>query len=147
MEINKLDTHTYETLVDSLKNYIRAWHKIPFGIDIENLKIKRIRYIKEWGFVKAPEDGFILEIETTDDLYIELLGRSELNMTVEQIKEALIVQNENGLLFGKEFISNEGWHRYPVVWGTLDKVFDNKRDYEQGGRYASFDYLSFEKKK
>lgn len=144
MIIDKIDKDIYETLIQSVKNYIRAWHKIPHDIDVDNLNISRIRYIKEWRITS--EDGFIIEYDTDSDLYRELLGRSELGLTTDQYKILIKEQNENGLLLGKDIVTNQGWYEYPVVFGSLDEVFDDVEYYQEDGKYVGDNYLSFGRK-
>lgn len=146
MKINKLDDELFISLESSLKEYILAWHKIPTDIDVEQIQIDRIRYVKEWGTRTEPEDGFILEFGTASDHHRELLARSELNLKKEQFKTLLEEHNQNGLQFGKDFVTNTEWYEHPVVWGTLDDLFDEAEYYEHGGKYEGADYLAFEKK-
>ncbi|MED2737585.1 hypothetical protein [Bacillus toyonensis] len=143
MRIDKLEKGLFETLEHSLRNYINAWHKIPGDMDVNDLNISRVRYVKEWGLKTAPEDGFIIEFSTDSDSYRELLGRSELSLTTKEFKTIIQEQNENGLLFGKDVTTKQMWYEYPVIWGTLDNIFDDEYYYENDGKYASNEYANF----
>lgn len=143
MKIDKLEEGLYHSLEESLRNYIGAWSKIPNDIDLNNLNISRIRYVKEWGKRTEPEDGFIIEFSTKSNTFKELLGRSELNLTLQEYKISIQEQNNSGLLFGKDITTNQFWYEYPVIWGTLDKVFDESYLYEAGGRYEGQNYRDF----
>ncbi|WP_088361901.1 hypothetical protein [Bacillus cereus] len=143
MKIDKLEEGMFELIEESLRKYIGAWSKIPSDIDLNNLNIIRIRYVKEWGKRTDPEDGFIIEFSTKDNSYKELLGRSELNLTSPEYKDSIEEQNKNGLLFGKDITTKQFWYEYPVIWGTLDKVFDDSYLYEDGGRYEGRNYIDF----
>lgn len=142
MKIDKLEKDLLGSLIETLKNYINAWHKIPVGLDVNNLTIRRVRYVKDWGLKTAPEDAFLIEFNS----HKELLGRSELGLTVEAFKVLIKEQNNNGLLFGKDFVTHQGWYEYPVIYGSLDSTFDDIEDYEKDGKYEAKKYKNFGKK-
>lgn len=145
MKIEKLDNHMYDLIVSTLKNYVKARYRNQEELDVENLVIRRIRFIKHWGLRNAPEDGFILEFTSPLGRHKDLLGRSELGRSAEEIKASLDKQQQDGLLFGKSFTTNQDWFEYPVVWGELDSTFDDTRQYTAGGKYESAEYLGFER--
>lgn len=139
MHIHKMENELRKQIRTSLQQYILAWHKIPKNIDVEHIAIKRIRYVMNWGLKTAPEVGYIIEFES----HKELLGASELGLSTEEFKRAINEQNENGLLFGKDVVTNQLWYEYPVIYGELDDTFDDVEDYELGGKYAGNEYKSF----
>lgn len=146
MEINKLEQNIFELLASTMKSYISAWYKIPTDINLERLNIERVRYMKEWGLKDALEDAFIVEISTETDRYRVILARSELGLTTEHFKKIFKEQSENGLLFIKDIIVHQEWYEYPVIWGNLDKVFDDIDLYEKNGKYEKDNYIDFKKK-
>lgn len=143
MLINKLEKNILEMIKSSLKNHIESWYKIPKDINTNNIKIERIRYIKDYGLKNSSEDGFIVEFSTTYDYYKVVLGRSELGLNVEEFKISNDIQNKNGLSLGKNLISSQFWYEYPLVWGSLDKTFDDEYCYEKGGKYEGYNYTTF----
>lgn len=146
MFIEKIDEEVKEVIFKTLENYINAWFFIPEDIEPDNLNIKRIRYVKEWGFEESPEDGFIVEFSTKENNYKELLGRSELGMNTPQLKEIIETQSKTWLLSAKDFLSTQEWYKYAVIYGELDNLFDNQKDYKENGDYSGENYLEFEKR-
>lgn len=140
--IEKIEIELRELIISSLKKYIYAWHKTPKGLDIENLEIKRIRYVMKWGKIDSPEDAFIIEFNSRKDV----LSRSELGLSTEEFKSLIEKHNQEGILFAKTFISVQEWYEYPVVFGELDPTFDDAKCYEEGGMYEGNDYTTFKKR-
>lgn len=120
--------------------------EIPDDISIENLKIKRVRFVKEWGKKGETEKAYIVEIETEQNYYRELLSESELDLSIVEHKGNIEIQNENYMLFAKDFMVNDKWYEYPVIYGELDGTFDKECDYKLGGKYSTDDYEDFDDK-
>lgn len=143
LDINKLALVEKSLIERTMTAYLKSWFKKPLDIDADNLNIERIRYVQQWGTKTEPEDGFIVEFRTEENRHRELLGRSELGLSVNEFKEKLNVQQKNGIGFGKLFVTNQTWYEYPVVWGVLDQLFDEERDYTGNGIFSGDDYLRF----
>lgn len=142
MIIDKLEKNILDSLIETLKNYVNAWHKIPADLDVNHLIIHRVRYVKDWGLKTAPEDAFLIEFNS----HKELLGRSELGLAVEAFKVLIKEQSDNGLLFGKDFVTHQEWYEHPVIYGRLDSTFDDIEHYEKDGKYEGSKYTDFVKK-
>ena len=144
MFINKIDNELLNTLEKTIKNAINSWYDIPSDLANNQYKLERIRFVHDWR--KESNIAYIFEIHTEDNIYMELFSVEELNKTVEEYIKMYKEQNELFITFAKEILVNQFWYDYPVIWGTLDKTFDKKEDYQNDGKYASDDYVSFLKK-
>lgn len=138
MEINKLEKDLFEKIKLSLRNYLIACYKIPTNIDVDNLNIKRIRYVKEWGL---NESAFIIEVGSSRFL----LSFRELGFTTEEFIILIKEQNQNGLLLIKSIITHQEWYEYPVIWGNIDNTFDDNYLYDKDGKYGDDNYINFGK--
>lgn len=143
MIIEKLESEKKDKIYDAIKNYISAWLKIPSDIDVNNLNIERIRFVKEWGPKDNKEFAYIIEFHTKTDFHRELLSESELDLTVDEHKKNIKIQNENFMLFAKDVLVHDMWYEYPVVFGELDTDFDDTEHYDVGGKYFNDNYRDF----
>lgn len=143
MIIEKLESEKKDKIYDAIKNYISAWFKIPSDIDVNNLNIERIRFVKEWGQKDNKEFAYIIEFHTKTDFHRELLSESELDLTVAEHKKNIKIQNENYMLFAKDVLVHDMWYEFPVVYGELDTDFDDTEYYDVGGKYFADNYRDF----
>lgn len=143
MEIKKIESDLLKTIQSSIRNYLYALLKNPNESYIENLNVKRIRYVKDW-LDDSTEDAFIIEVSAKNEIW--LLSRSELGLTIEEYKKLIHEQNQSGLSLGKDFLTHQVWYEFPIVWGSLDDIFDDIPDYEDGGKYAGNNYTTFKMK-
>lgn len=139
MKIDKIEPELLNLLKESIKNYVNAWYEIPKDLDVNNITIKRIRYIKKFGTEDNFEEAFIIEFSK----YKEILCRSEIGCDTAEFKQILNDEDNFPLRFSKVFVSNQTWYEYPVIYGTLNNTFDDLEDYQNGGIYQSKNYFDF----
>src|ERR1051326_6778754 len=115
MNIYKLEFFMYKKITQAIKNNIQAWHE-PLE-DVDNIYFYRIRFIPIW--VKSSESAksesaFIIEFskkrDEYSDVYTEILSEKELDFSIEEHRQNLEKENENGIFFAKSFISNQTWY-------------------------------------
>lgn len=140
--IDKTETGLKEKIEETLRNVLDS----PF-------KIIRFRWVHNFSFfdnengekIQRQEDAFVVECEVEDTTIIDSLT---ILLTDQEIKERNWLSERNDITYDflKEVLCHQLRHKYPVIWGETDPIFDKKMDYEPGGKYAGTDYKKFNTK-
>lgn len=109
--------------------------------------IERIRWVDNFSFweeqdgekIEVKEEAFLIECEIETEFYsfdTPIVDGFHILLTVKELEERgwLPERKDDSYELLKSVLCYDMWHKYPVVWGELDRVFDKKRDYNENGK-------------